>query len=75
MNAWRAIADMRDTRAYGSAASLGTAVFAVGGLLGDMASHALLCEVYNAADDCWEHVELPPNANPRRSFLAACGLE
>lgn len=38
-------------------------------------THALLFEAYNAATDTWEHVALPPNANPRRSFLAACGLE
>ncbi len=38
-------------------------------------THALLFEAYNAAADTWEHVALPPNANPRRSFLAACGLE
>ena len=38
-------------------------------------THAILIERYNAAADAWEHVELPPNANPRRSFLSACGLE
>jgi hypothetical protein len=37
-------------------------------------SHSILIERYNAAADSWEHVELPANANPRRSFLAACGL-
>ncbi|KAL4434243.1 hypothetical protein ABPG75_000684 [Micractinium tetrahymenae] len=72
---WRPIADMCDARAYGSCASLGSTVFAVGGLQSDMQTHALLFEAYNPAADAWEHVELPPNANPRRSFLAACGLE
>ena len=38
-------------------------------------THAILVECYNPISDCWEHVELPSNANPRRSFLAACGLE
>ena len=36
MNSWRCIADMADSRAYGSCASLGDAVFAVGGLQSDM---------------------------------------
>lgn len=36
MNAWRQIADMSDARAYGSSASLGSTVFAVGGLQSDM---------------------------------------
>ncbi|KAL4424907.1 hypothetical protein ABPG77_009636 [Micractinium sp. CCAP 211/92] len=74
-NTWRDIADMNDARAYGSCASLGNTVLAVGGLQSDMQTHALLFEAYNAATDTWEHVALPPNANPRRSFLAACGLE
>lgn len=38
-------------------------------------THALLFEAYNPAVDAWGHVELPPNANPRRSFLTACALE
>ena len=38
-------------------------------------THAVLIERYDAAADSWQHVELPSNANPRRSFLAACGLE
>lgn len=38
-------------------------------------THAILIECYNPVVDVWEHVELPPNANPRRSFLAACGIE
>jgi hypothetical protein len=38
-------------------------------------THAILLECYNPTDDSWRHVELPANANPRRSFLAACGLE
>jgi N-acetylneuraminic acid mutarotase len=75
MNAWRQIADMSDARAYGSSASLGSTVFAVGGLQSDMQTHAILIECYNPVVDVWEHVELPPNANPRRSFLAACGIE
>ncbi|EFN57848.1 hypothetical protein CHLNCDRAFT_57342 [Chlorella variabilis] len=75
MNAWRSIADMADARAYGSCAVLGSTVFAVGGLQSDMQTHAILLESYNPTSDCWEHVELPSNANPRRSFLAACGLE
>ena len=36
MNAWRSIADMADSRAYGSAAALGSTLFAVGGLQSDM---------------------------------------
>ena len=41
MNSWRSIADMMDSRAYGSSASLGSTVFAVGGLQSDMqASYA-----------------------------------
>jgi hypothetical protein len=36
MNSWRCIADMADSRAYGSCASLGDTVFAVGGLQSDM---------------------------------------
>jgi len=36
MNAWRQIADVSDARAYGSSASLGSTVFAVGGLQSDM---------------------------------------
>ena len=136
MNAWRQIADMSDARAYGSSASLGSTVFAVGGLQSDMQvgclclcageafgregglfgwatgctmqpvgpthaaagarritfsnwastlphlyfchilqTHAILIECYNPVVDAWEHVELPANANPRRSFLAACGIE
>lgn len=127
MNAWRSIADMADSRAYGSAAALGSTLFAVGGLQSDMQAstagrarmgragcsrapqacarcctappaapillrlchrhthtcashlsaqtHAILIERYNATADAWEHVALPPNANPRRSFLAACSLE
>ncbi|PSC73864.1 galactose oxidase [Micractinium conductrix] len=74
-NTWRAIADMGDSRAYGSSATLGSTVFAVGGLQSDMQTHAVLIERYDAAADSWQHVELPSNANPRRSFLAACGLE
>lgn len=35
-NTWRAIADMGDARAYGSCASLGGVVLAVGGLQSDM---------------------------------------
>ena len=35
-NTWRAIADMGDSRAYGSSATLGSTVFAVGGLQSDM---------------------------------------
>lgn len=38
-------------------------------------THAILIECYNPVVDVWEHVELPANANPRRSFLAACGIE
>lgn len=38
-------------------------------------THAILLECYNPVGDVWDHVELPPNANPRRSFLAACGIE
>ncbi|KAI3438916.1 hypothetical protein D9Q98_001330 [Chlorella vulgaris] len=75
MNRWRCIADMSDSRAYGSSAVLGSTVFAVGGLQSDMQTHAILLECYNPTDDSWRHVELPANANPRRSFLAACGLE
>ena len=41
MNAGRQIADMADARAYGSCASLGSAVFAVGGLQSDMQVGAL----------------------------------
>ena len=66
---------MSDARAYGSCAVLGGTLFAVGGLQSDMQTHAVLLECYNPAADAWEHVELPANANPRRSFLAACGLE
>lgn len=121
MQAWRPIADMADTRAYGSCAVLAGTLFAVGGLQSDMQvgtwraaphsvpvatvyrccpaslhgrprraslsdpsdahaplcsqTHAALVEAYNPAVDGWEPVELPSNANPRRSFLAACGLE
>ncbi len=38
-------------------------------------THSILVERYNASSNTWVHVELPLNANPRRSFLAACGLE
>ena len=66
---------MADARAYGGAAALGGTVFAVGGLQADMQTHATLCEAYDAAADRWRHVDLPANANPCRSFLAACALE
>ena len=116
---WRPIADLAGARAWGAGVSLGSTVFAVGGLQSDMQvgaggggggggvrapggtaaltlpaaphhcpsvpstlptpcpaqTHALLCERYDAAADKWVHVSLPPNANPRRSFLAACGME
>ena len=40
-----------------------------------MQTHAVLVERYSPPSNSWEHVELPLNANPRRSFLAACGVE
>ncbi|GAB4816831.1 hypothetical protein N2152v2_003877 [Parachlorella kessleri] len=75
MNAWSPIGDMSDSRAYGSAAAVGGQVYALGGLQSDMETHSVLVERYDSASNSWQHVALPSNANPRRSFLAACGLE
>lgn len=73
--AWRGIGDMLGARAYGAAAACGGVVYALGGLQSDMQTHALLAEWYDPASDSWSHVELPENANPRRSFLSAAALD
>ena len=65
---------MRDPRAYGAAATAGGRVYAIGGLQPDMQTHAALAESYDPAADSWQYVAVPANANPRRSFLAACSM-
>jgi hypothetical protein len=71
---WRCLPELLDCRAYGAAAAVGGDVFAVGGLRSDMQTHSGLLERRRAGAGPWEHVDLPANANPRRSFLAACAL-
>eukprot|EP00887_Chlorella_sp_A99_P000817 scaffold5.g817.t1 len=72
---WRQIAPMSDARAYGGAAGFGGGgVYAVGGMGHDLKSHSLLVETYSPASNSWQHLPVPAHVNPRRSFLAACGV-
>jgi len=71
-NAWRPMPRMAESRAYGAAVAVGGEVFMVGGLLSDMQTHAPLLASYSPGTGAWRHLEVPSQANPRRSFLGAC---
>ena len=69
-DAWRMIAPMEESRAYGAAVTVDGRVYALGGMQSDV--HNEIVECYDSMSDSWHRLSPPDHILQKRAFLAAC---